>query len=248
MEYKNRKTTRLASFDYNTIGAYFITFNTQNKEHLLSQVIRKDIFVRTDVLDGPYSPSEFTVELTEYGMIAEKYIKQLNDFYTYVSVAAYVIMPNHIHLLINVHENGPSRTSVLTDNGENGPSRTLVLTDDGENGPSRTSVLTDNGENGPSRTSVLTDDGENGPSRTSVLTDDGENPRTSIQHSIISKFISTFKRFSNKEYGRNVWQMRSYDHVIRDAKDYETHIKYIHENPIKWYFHGENHDDVMLYE
>ena len=206
MEYKNRKTTRLASFDYNTIGAYFITFNTQNKEHLLSQVIRKDIFVRTDVLDGPYSPSEFTVELTEYGMIAEKYIKQLNDFYTYVSVDAYVIMPNHIHLLINVHENGPSRTSLLTDDGENGPSRTLVLTDD------------------------------------------GENPRTSIQHSIISKFISTFKRFSNKEYGRNVWQMRSYDHVIRDAKDYETHIKYIHENPIKWYFHGENHDDVMLYE
>ena len=53
MEYKNRKTTRLAIFDYNTIGAYFITFNTQNKEHLLSKVIRKDIFVRTDVLDGP---------------------------------------------------------------------------------------------------------------------------------------------------------------------------------------------------
>ena len=72
--------------------------------------------------------------------------------------------------------------------------------------------------------------------------------KNSIQNSIISKFISTFKRFSNKEFDKNIWQMRSHDHIIRDNKDYEFHIKYIHENPIKWYFHGEHHDDITLYE
>lgn len=54
--------------------------------------------------------------------------------------------------------------------------------------------------------------------------------------SLISKFISTFKRFCNKEIGYNIWQNRSYDHVIRDKRDYDEHIKYIYENPIKWRF------------
>ena len=191
MKYKNRKTTRLEIFDYNSVGAYFITICTQDKEHLLSQIVLKETFVGTGVLDGPQIHTEFCVELTECGKIADKYINQLNDFYENISIDDYVIMPNHIHLLINVHENGPSGTPVPTD---------LVFVEN------------------------------------------------AMQNSIISKFISTFKRFSNKEIGKNIWQMRSHDHIIRDNKDYELHIKYIHENPIKWYFHGENHDDVMLYE
>ena len=68
------------------------------------------------------------------------------------------------------------------------------------------------------------------------------------QHSTVSRFVSTFKRFCNKEYGKNVWQARSFDHIIRDNKDYELHIKYICENPLKWYLNGENHDDITLYE
>ena len=38
------------------------------------------------------------------------------------------------------------------------------------------------------------------------------------------------------------------NHMIRDRKDYEFHVRYIHENPLKWYFNGENHDDMILYE
>ena len=59
-------------------------------------------------LDGPQTNKEIIVKLTEYGKIAEKYINQLNDFYENISVDDYVIMPNHIHLLINIHDNGPS--------------------------------------------------------------------------------------------------------------------------------------------
>ncbi len=39
-------------------------------------------------------------------------------------------------------------------------------------------------------------------------------------NSHIAKFISTYKRFCNKEIGENIWQYRSYDHVIRDEDDY----------------------------
>ena len=106
MKYKYRKNTRLKIFDYNSVGAYFITICTQNKEHLLSEI--KLTFVGTDVPDGPQTSKEIFVELTEYGKIADKYINQLNDFYENISVDDYIIMPNHIHLLINIRENGPS--------------------------------------------------------------------------------------------------------------------------------------------
>ena len=55
-------------------------------------------------------------------------------------------------------------------------------------------------------------------------------------NSIVSQFVSTFKRFCNKEYGKNIWQARFNDHIIRNEADYEEHANYIHKNPIRWYY------------
>ncbi len=167
-ELPKRKPTRLHYFDYNTSGAYFLTICTENRRNILSRI------VGGDVLDAPncnatYSPKR--VELSSYGKIAEKYIKQLDNYYDNIKVDRYVIMPNHVHILLFVSANGASRTSPPTK-----------------------------------------------------------------QHSNVSRFISTFKRFCNKEYGENIWQRHFNDHIIRNQKDYETHIKYIHENPARWYF------------
>lgn len=196
MELKHRKSNRLSIYDYNSDGAYFLTVCTQNKEHLLSRIVLKETVVGTDVPDGPQANREICIELTEYGKIAEKYINQLNDFYDDISVNDYVIMPNHIHLMLVVGKSGPSRTSVPTE----------------------------------------------------LACVESKRLNLTKQHSIVSKFVSALKRFSNKESGKKLWQMRSYDHIIRDGKDYDLHVKYIYENPIKWYFHGEDHDEIILYE
>ena len=55
-----------------------------------------------------------------------------------------------------------------------------------------------------------------------------------MQNSVVSRFVSTFKRFCNKEYGGNIWQARSYDHIIRDQRDFDKHLQYIYENPYGW--------------
>ena len=65
---------------------------------------------------------------------------------------------------------------------------------------------------------------ENGASRTSP-------PTRPKQHSSVSSFVSTFKRFCNKEYGCNVWQRSFYDHIIRNQRDYDEVAKYICETP-----------------
>ena len=91
-ELKKRKTPRYQSFDYNSVGGYFITICTQNRRCILSRI------VGTGVLDCPQP------ELTRYGEIADKYIKQLNDFYEHLSVEKYVIMPDHIHLIVRIED------------------------------------------------------------------------------------------------------------------------------------------------
>ena len=94
-ELPKRKPTRLQEFDYNTTGAYFITICTDQRRQILSRI------VGVDVLGDPKN-----VELLPHGMVADKYIKQMNGFYQNITVDQYVIMPNHIHFVLFVCEDG----------------------------------------------------------------------------------------------------------------------------------------------
>ncbi len=92
-----RKKIRLANYDYSSIGAYFITLCTKNKEKNLSCI---------NVGDGLPVPKN-----TAYGDIVDKYINKINIKYPNVSVDKYVIMPNHIHMIIVVFQNGTGNPS-----------------------------------------------------------------------------------------------------------------------------------------
>ena len=107
---KSRKTVRLKGADYNRCQVVFLTVCTKDRRPILSRV------VGTGVPDGP------KIELTWYGQIADKYIRQISDFYDDLSVESYVIMPNHIHILLWVKgadRQGPRslRTPVPTAEG-----------------------------------------------------------------------------------------------------------------------------------
>ena len=98
-----RKNLRLQDFDYDSPGDYFVTICTQNRKCILSE-----ISVGADALGGP------TVTLTHTGQIVEKYILSTEDI-PGVSVDKYVIMPNHVHLLLTVENTGgPPRASAPT--------------------------------------------------------------------------------------------------------------------------------------
>ena len=64
---------RLAGANDNENRAVFLTICTQHRRCLLSKIVSNN--VGTGVLDGPH------IKLTHYGRVAEKYIKQLSDFY-----------------------------------------------------------------------------------------------------------------------------------------------------------------------
>ena len=98
-----RKPTRLKSFDYSKTGVYFVTLCTQNRKKILSKV------VGVDVLGDPQS-----IELLAYGDVANKYINQLNEFYSNIRINQYVIMPNHIHILLFVRNDGSREFALRT--------------------------------------------------------------------------------------------------------------------------------------
>ena len=47
----------------------------------------------------------------------------------------------------------------------------------------------------------------------------------------VSRVVQQMKGYVTKHIGSSIWQKSFYDHVIRNKEDYETHIKYIYENP-----------------
>ena len=86
-ELPKRKRLRLDGFDYNSPGAYFVTICTHNRINIFSRI----------------EPSNNELKLSEYGQIVDWYINNIPERYG-IQIENYVIMPNHIHLLVLIAE------------------------------------------------------------------------------------------------------------------------------------------------
>jgi REP element-mobilizing transposase RayT len=102
---KNRKLPRLKNYDYSTNGKYFVTFCVKDMKCVLSSV------VGSGDLDAP------ELVLSEYGMIIDKNIVTMNGIYNDINAEKYIIMPNHVHMIIDIdnNNNGASGSPLPTD-------------------------------------------------------------------------------------------------------------------------------------
>lgn len=92
-----RKSIRLQNYDYSLNGMYFITICTKD---------RKRIFWNDfpNCRGEQCSPAD-TKHLSKYGLIVDIAINQIEKHYQDVFVTKYVIMPNHIHLILSLQGN-----------------------------------------------------------------------------------------------------------------------------------------------
>ena len=103
MERKERKGVRLHTYDYSQNGVYFVTLCAKDRKKLFGEI------VGDGALDVP------TIRLSAVGEVIDKYIKSTHRI-PGVTVEKYVIMPNHLHLLIGIHrDDGTSRAPSPTD-------------------------------------------------------------------------------------------------------------------------------------
>jgi REP element-mobilizing transposase RayT len=85
-KFRNRfriATTRAKWWDYGN-GSYFITICTRNRKHFFGEII-----------DGEMYKSQI-------GEIAEKHWNEIPDRFQYAKLGAHIIMPNHIHGIVNI--------------------------------------------------------------------------------------------------------------------------------------------------
>lgn len=91
MELPKRKHPRLKNYDYSQNGCYFVTVCVKDRKNLLGTIpVGRDAHI---------PPSVFPSNI---GVIVDKYIKNIPSVYTGIIVDSYVIMPNHVHLLITI--------------------------------------------------------------------------------------------------------------------------------------------------
>jgi REP element-mobilizing transposase RayT len=91
MELPQRKPNRLRGYDYSLSGAYFVTICAKDSA---------EIFSRISVGDGLARPAYTSVELTDIGEQIMRMVDYINQRYDNTFIDKYVIMPNHVHLIL----------------------------------------------------------------------------------------------------------------------------------------------------
>ena len=87
MDLPKRKPTRLEGYDYSTPGAYFITICANDRKCIFGNIVGQGL-----------APA--VINLSKYGIIAEKQLLDLENRYKTIKIDKYVIMPNHIHIIV----------------------------------------------------------------------------------------------------------------------------------------------------
>ena len=92
-----RKPNRLKNYDYSRPNAYFITFCTDGRRNLLWNDVGASIARPQDV------------PLSSYGRIVDQAINDIPKHYPMITVDQYAVMPNHVHLLLQIHSDPEGR-------------------------------------------------------------------------------------------------------------------------------------------
>jgi putative transposase len=107
-----RKPNRLKKYDYSQNGAYFITICTANRAKILSKIRPISPIVGADII-RPF------IELLPTGKITDDAMKNIPEIYAGTFIDNYIIMPNHIHLILIIENHNGQHDGQIY-NGQNG--------------------------------------------------------------------------------------------------------------------------------
>ncbi len=84
----HRRSIRLPGYDYSQAGAYYITIVTYQRDCLFGKIENEEMI------------------LSDLGKIADECWRAIPDHFPLVELGAYVVMPNHVHGIIVITDNG----------------------------------------------------------------------------------------------------------------------------------------------
>ena len=209
---EDRKNIRLREYDYSQNGVYFVTICTRNKINLFWDKNEASV-----VGAGIARPQE-GYTLSETGKIAEDGINRIPEVYR-INLDKYVVMPNHIHLLLSITENDGRAMLAPTENVIKNNEQTILVPTENviKNSKQTIFVPTENvSKNSGQAMSIPAGNADIG------------------KISSISNIIQQYKGYVTKKAGIVVWQKSFYDHIVRNRDEYLNIWNYIDTNPLKW--------------
>ncbi len=107
-----RKQKRLENYDYSSCGTYFITICPKDRRSIFWDNAQPNFVGEDSIL-----PLD-NVRLSPFGKITDEAIKSISERYSHVELLQYVIMPNHVHMILYIPYDGgriiSSPTSIST--------------------------------------------------------------------------------------------------------------------------------------
>jgi putative transposase len=190
----HRRSIRLKGYDYTKAGAYFITICTTQREHVFGDIVNGEM------------------QLSRYGETVRLNWDNLPKRYRNVELDAFIIMPNHVHGII-----------VLNDNGLAGAGLDSLALE-------RDKFLV-KPFSGAGLESLLVEQDKffvkPAPTKTKL-------------HGL-SEIVRGFKTFSARRInqirrmtGVSVWQRGYYEYIIRNEESLMAIRQYIINNPLSW--------------
>ncbi len=190
------------------------------------------------------------MHLNDFGRIADTHWKSLPDHFPHVRLDNHVVMPDHIHGIIDIVDGGYSAERRPLPDGQNpaGPRFTAAGNDtepDDPEWPRFTAAGNDPEPDDPERPrfSAAGNDPEPRPTHTdSRETQDTSRPgpprpETGSLGMIIGAYKSGVTREINRlrsSPGAAVWQYRFHERIIRTDAAHERIRRYIENNPARW--------------
>jgi REP element-mobilizing transposase RayT len=204
------KSSRLTNWDYSIPGYYFITICTYNHNNFFGKIINNKM------------------ELSKMGIIANQCLINIPKHFSNVNLDEYVVMPNHVHILIHVetpymaslliNKNDIQTNKLNKTNNLNQIKCNLVET------PCMAS-LHDN-----QKVTLINYSHKNYPNYYPRLNQKSKQ----LIPKIIQQFKSAVTRQINPKTVFFAWQPRFHDQIIKDEKELLMIKNYIINNPINW--------------
>jgi putative transposase len=194
------ESARLRNWDYASPGGYFITICTNDRKQYFGEIINGKM------------------ALSEKGMVADKYWREIPDHFPEIRLDQYVIMPNHIHGILDIIPGVET-----PDPGVSKNERYMETPMKLETPKLGVSTNTNGSMRKPTNKSLGVS------TNTTMTTEKGTT---------IGIIINQFKRactLTIKKRGVPFgWQSRFYDHIIRDDRELSAIRQYILYNPANW--------------
>ena len=187
----DRHAFRVEWHDYNS-GIYFVTICSKDKQHIFGK-IKDSIMILSDI-----------------GKIVEHWILDISNHHTNVELWNHVIMPNHIHMVINLATPPPVGTRYIAS--------AQAMHNAGQNmGCLRA----------PRHGEPCEDFHHNSSLAVVVGTF-----KAAVTRLMRTRCIASLQQ--QQQQIQAVWQPRYHDHIIRNQRAFENIMNYVDTNIEKW--------------